>query len=125
MMDKMDKSSSYHSPIKMIFKKFTKQNDVNLVFGEPIDHADKRVIPVARVTYYVGGGGGFSGGSGSSNTDQGEGGGGYFSVKPVGVYEVTPKKTRFKPLIDLKLIFLLFSILTLGLVWIMKNRPSK
>lgn len=117
--DKMDKSYSYDSPIKTIFEKFTKQTDVNLVFGEPIEHADKRVIPVAKVNYYVGGGGGFSGES--SNPNQGEGGGGYFSVKPMGVYEITPQKTSFKPLFEPKLIFLLLFIFTFGLVKIFKK----
>lgn len=116
-----DKHSNYHSPIKSIFDKFSRQKDVSFVYGEPIDFENKRVLPVAKVNYYVGGGGGYSGKSDEESVDQGEGGGGYFSVKPVGVYEITSEKVKFKPVFNLNFILILFTILTFGFVWLMKK----
>ena len=87
----------YRSPIGVIFDKFAKYKDVSLVYGEPIELENKKVLPVAKVDYYVGGGGGYSGESENSPVAQGEGGGGYISVKPLGVYEITSDKVKFKP----------------------------
>jgi uncharacterized spore protein YtfJ len=76
----------YRSPIGVIFDKFAKYKDVSLVYGESIELENKKVLPVAKVDYYVGGGGGYSGESENSPVAQGEGGGGYISVKHLGVY---------------------------------------
>lgn len=81
------------TPVKTIFKKFANAKDVSLVYGEPIEVGFKKVIPVAKAQYAIGGGGDGRGG---------EGGGGAFSVKPVGVYEITPDRTTFKSTIDMK-----------------------
>ena len=114
----------YRSPIGSIFDKFGAQKDVSLVYGEPIELENKRVLPVAKLNYYVGGGGGYSGESNNSPVTQGEGGGGYISVRPLGVYEITSNQVKFKPTIDLKFMVTAFTILTLGLAWLMK-RPGK
>lgn len=79
--------SSEETPIKAVFKKFGIQKDVTLIYGEPVEVGLNKVIPVAKLKYAVGGGGG----------DGGEGAGGSFSVKPVGVYEITPDHVSFKP----------------------------
>lgn len=112
---------TYRSPIGTIFDKFAGQKEVSLVYGEPIELENKRVLPVAKLSYYVGGGGGYSGESDTSPVSQGEGGGGYISVKPLGVYEITSDQVTFKPVIDLKFIVTVFTILTLGLAWLMKR----
>ena len=111
----------YRSPIGSIFDKFAGQKEVSLVYGEPIELENKRVLPVAKLNYYVGGGGGYSGESDKSPVSQGEGGGGYISVKPLGVYEITSDRVAFKPVIDLKFIVTVLTILTLGLGWLMKK----
>ncbi|WP_318614444.1 spore germination protein GerW family protein [Sporosarcina sp. YIM B06819] len=116
---------TYTSPIKVIFEKFSSHKDVSLVYGEPIDLDDKRVLPVAKVSYAVGGGGGYSGESEGSAVGQGEGGGGHFVIKPVGVYEITPEKVTFKPVIEFRFVILLLSICTFGVVWLLKNRNMK
>ena len=103
-----DKHAIYHSPIRSIFDKFSRQKDVSLVYGEPIELDSKSVLPVAKVNYYVGGGGGFSDASEKASAAQGEGGGGYFSIKPVGVFEITPEKVKFKPIINMYLHFIDF-----------------
>ncbi|WP_025784006.1 hypothetical protein [Sporosarcina sp. D27] len=74
------------TPIKAVFKKFGVQKDVSLIFGEPVEVGLNKVIPVAKLKYAIGGGGGGGG----------EGAGGSFSVKPVGVYEITPDHVTFK-----------------------------
>lgn len=73
--------------IKVVFKKFGIQKDVSLIFGEPVEVGLTKVIPVAKLKYAIGGGGENGGG---------EGAGGSFSVKPVGVYEITPDHVTFK-----------------------------
>ena len=121
-LETVDKQFIYKSPIRSIFDKFSREKDVSLIYGEPIALENKRVLPVARAKYNVGGGGGYSGKSDQSSADQGEGGGGFISVKPLGVYEVTPEKVKFKPIIDLNLVFVLFTVLTFGLVWVLRRR---
>lgn len=112
------------SPIKTIFDNIFKQKDVSLVYGDPIVLENKRVLPVAKVRNFGGGGGGGRiSKEETSSTIQGEGGGGsgLVSVTPIGVYEITPDKTTFKPVVDIKFILVLLSIFTLGLVWILKK----
>lgn len=66
---------------------------VRRVFGEPIDHNDVRVIPVARVR---GGGGG---GGGSAPDGDGSGGGGGFGMtaSPAGVYVIKGSDVTWQP----------------------------
>lgn len=113
---------AYKSPIKVIFEKFSRHKDVSLVYGEPIDLANKRVLPVAKVSYIVGGGGGYSGESETSTVGQGEGGGGHIVIKPVGVYEITPEKVKFKPVIEFQFVVLLLTICTLGLLLLLRKQ---
>lgn len=115
----------YKSPIKVIFEKFSIQKDVSLVYGEPIKLDSKRVLPVAKVSYAVGGGGGYSGESGNTSAGQGEGGGGHIVIKPVGVYEITSEKVTFKPVIEFRWFVLLVSVCTFGVIWLLKNSNSK
>ncbi|PIC64084.1 hypothetical protein CSV79_08490 [Sporosarcina sp. P13] len=87
------KKEYIETSLKTIFKKFANQKDVSLIYGEPIEHGLQKVVPVAKVKYSVGGGGDGSGG---------EGGGGSFSIKPVGVYVITPDQVKFEPTRDAK-----------------------
>lgn len=106
------KKGYIETPIKTIFTKFAKNKDVTLVYGEPIELGLKKVVPVAKVKYAVGGGGDGSGG---------EGGGGAFTVKPVGVFEITPDNVRFLPISNGKRIAV-GAILSLGLLYFLKNK---
>ncbi|CAM3161718.1 spore germination protein GerW family protein [Filibacter tadaridae] len=110
-----EKTTNYQSPIGKLFEKFARQKDVSLVYGDPIEFINKKVLPVAKVNYMVGGGGGYSGESANSSVGQGEGGGGVIKVTPLGVYEINSKQVKFKPVIDFKFILTLVTILTLGL----------
>ena len=116
-----EKTVMYQSPIGRLFEKFSRHKDVSLVYGEPIELEHKRVLPVAKVHYIVGGGGGYSEETGDSPVAQGEGGGGRISVKPLGVYEIDAHEVTFKPIIDVKFVLTLVSIFTLCLVWILKK----
>jgi len=55
---------------------------------------------------------------------QGEGGGGYFSVKPVGVFEITPEKVKFKPIINMYFVLTILSVVTLGLGFLLKRNSE-
>lgn len=116
-----EKSAVYQSPIGRIFEKFRQQRDVSLVYGEPIEVKNKKILPVAKINYIVGGGGGYSGETGSSTVAQGEGGGGHISVRPLGVYEIDAEKVEFRPIINFNYTLTLVAIFTLGLVWILKK----
>lgn len=116
-----DKYAIYHSPIRSIFNKFSRDKDVSLVYGETIEMERKRVLPVAKVNYYVGGGGGYSEGSEKETAAQGEGAGGHFSIKPLGVFEITSEKVKFKPVIHVNYILTLIMICTFGLVFLLKK----
>jgi len=67
---------------------------VKSVFGDPISAGDKVVIPVARVAYCFGAGSG-TGGVGATSKGEGGGGGGGVLAKPVGVFVVGPRESRF------------------------------
>lgn len=87
------KNMYIETPVKTIFNKFANHRDVSLIYGEPIEHGLQKVIPVAKVKYAVGGGGDGRGG---------EGGGGSFSIKPAGVYIISPDEVKFKSTMDRK-----------------------
>lgn len=103
------------TPVKTIFKKFANQKDVSLVYGEPVEHGLQKIVPVAKVSYAVGGGGDGNGG---------EGGGGSFRVKPVGVYVITPDQVKFTSTLDVKKITAL-TILIGGLLGVLSALRRK
>ena len=88
------------------------------VFGEPVRAGDKVIIPVAQVLFGMGGGYGHSSpknkplllpdSSGKASSDkpetpaEGAGGGGGMYAVARGVFEITPKRTRFIPVYGLK-----------------------
>ncbi len=95
---------------------------VKNVFGEPVRAGDKVIIPVAQVMLGMGGGHGHSNqqtkqlrlpdpsrtvSPGSPETPaEGAGGGGGMRVMAKGVFEITPKRTRFIPTRDVKQVLL-------------------
>src|SRR5690625_1027724 len=78
------------SPIQIIFDKFSKQKDVELVYGEPITYGKQCIVPVAEVSYSFGVGSGEETSQDDEENEKtnetmleiGEGGGGHISVKP-------------------------------------------
>ncbi|MFC5829801.1 GerW family sporulation protein [Nonomuraea insulae] len=72
---------------------------VKRVFGEPIQHGDIVVIPVARLTQ--GGGGGQGQGKGEKGEEGGGGGGGFgFGATPAGVFVLKDGDALWRPAID-------------------------
>jgi uncharacterized spore protein YtfJ len=66
------------------------------VFGDPVEHGGRMVIPVARLRYGFG-----AGGSGKARSGRGgSGAGGGLVIRPVGAIEITESGTRFVPFID-------------------------
>jgi len=86
--------------LQSLLERLTDHATVKKVYGEPIVHEQKTVIPVAKITVGFGGGFGETKLPDSQNSTQGEGGGlgGGLMVKPLGVIEVTSERTRFVPL---------------------------
>ncbi|MET0932298.1 MAG: spore germination protein GerW family protein [Mycetocola sp.] len=80
------------------------------IFGPSRQEHNRTIVPVARVSFGVGGGSGRAASkkpgttdlgrpasNGDRPADEGTGGGGGVSVTPVGVFEVTDAGTRFFP----------------------------
>lgn len=113
----------FQAPVRSIFEKFSREKDVALVYGEPIVMENKQVLPVAKVNYFVGGGsGGQLNEEQAVSIGQGEGGGGFFSIKPIGVYEITDKKVKFKPILPINLILTFVAVMSFGLVLLIKKK---
>jgi uncharacterized spore protein YtfJ len=99
---------------------------VKNVFGEPVRAGEKVIIPVAEVMLGMGGGHGHSNGQGKQlrlpdsaqavasaqpeTPAEGAGGGGGMRVVAKGVYEITPKRTRFIPARDVKQVLLVLTV---------------
>ncbi|WP_123537028.1 spore germination protein GerW family protein [Halosimplex salinum] len=84
------------------------------VYGTPIEHRDRTVVPIAQVEYGLGGGGGGGGGgadgvgggggtSGDDDDTEGGGLGGGLSARPAGALVVSDTGTRFVRPIDRRL----------------------
>ena len=70
---------------------------VRKVYGEPVQHGDRVVIPVARIGYGFGGGLGSDAAADESDESgrTGGGGGGGMGAAPAGALEITSEGTRF------------------------------
>jgi uncharacterized spore protein YtfJ len=104
------------APFEPITALLERSLSIRHVYGEPVQHGDTTVIPVAKVAYGFGAGGGQgrrpskkgadATGTPAPDTASGEGGGGGGGVRmtPVGALEVGPHGTRFvqfQPLVPL------------------------
>jgi uncharacterized spore protein YtfJ len=96
------------APFGPITELLERSLNIRHVYGEPVQHGDTTVIPVAQVAYGFGAGGGEGPGRAwTSGTDkgapgedsrpkaQGAGGGGGVRMTPVGALEIGPQGTRF------------------------------
>jgi uncharacterized spore protein YtfJ len=104
------------APFEPIAALLERSLSIRHVYGEPVQHGDTTVIPVAKVAYGFGAGGGQgrrpakksadATGTPAPDTPSGEGagGGGGVRMTPVGALEVGPHGTRFvqfQPLVPL------------------------
>lgn len=94
--------------------------DVKIAFGEPHVVEGKTIVPVASVAYGFGGGGG----TGPHGEGSGSGGGGGLRVKPLGVLEITPDRTRFVPIVNATRLAMMGIMASVCIVW-MLTRPSR
>ena len=93
-----DEASPYpdEMDVKELLGQVTDNLTVGRVFGEPIQHGDVLIVPVAKVRGGAGGGGGTDPGK----RESGSGGGGGFEAKPAGVYVVTEGTASWRPAVD-------------------------
>jgi uncharacterized spore protein YtfJ len=95
------------APFAPIAELLERSLSIRHVYGEPVQHGETTVIPVARVAYGFGAGGGRGPGKRTTRPDdhtlgddgrpeaQGAGGGGGVRMTPVGALEIGPQGTRF------------------------------
>ncbi len=115
----MDEKKAFeNSPLKSIFEKFSVKRDVTLVYGDPVKLEHRTILPVAKVKYGVGAGSGAGDEGEAGGTEphkssgSGEGAGGSFSIKPLGVYDITEEKTTYKPIVPVEMILMIPVIVT-------------
>lgn len=82
--------------VQQLLSKVTDAFAVGRVFGEPVEHGDILMVPVARVRGVAGGGGGTS----ANEEETGSGGGAGLDARPVGVFVVTHGSVSWKPAVD-------------------------
>jgi uncharacterized spore protein YtfJ len=82
--------------VQELLSKVTDNLTVGRVFGEPIQHGDTLLVPVARIRGGAGGGGG----TGGTAQETGSGGGGGFDAQPAGVFVVKGGSVSWQPAVD-------------------------
>lgn len=85
-------------------ERFMAVASVEAVFGDPVEHGENLIIPVAEIGSAMGFGVGSGVGIGEnqqSGSGAGGGGGGWNFSRPVAVVVVTPSGIRIEPVIDL------------------------
>ncbi len=93
---------STHELLKSLADTLRESATIEKVYGEPIEAHGKTIVPVARITYGLGRGYGKAKTYGKKGRKEerpeGESGGGGIAVSPLGVFEVSGKRTSFVPL---------------------------
>ena len=84
--------------VQQLLSKVTDNLTVGRVFGEPIQHGDILIVPVARIRGGAGGGSGT--GAGATNDVSNSGGGGGFDAKPAGVFVLKGGSVSWQPALD-------------------------
>ncbi|MDD4234271.1 MAG: spore germination protein GerW family protein [Candidatus Cloacimonetes bacterium] len=111
----------------------------NLSIGSPSPIGDVSIVPVARVSFMFGGGGGKSPQSKkkkeapcneSEDQDQpgqneGAGGGGSVKTDPVGIFLIKDEKAKFYPIVSVREIITMFSIVSFLLLKIYKLKRKR
>jgi uncharacterized spore protein YtfJ len=82
--------------VQQLLSKVTDNLTVGRVFGEPVQHGDILVVPVARIRGGAGGGNG----TGATDDPSGSGGGGGFDAKPAGVFVINGGSVSWQPALD-------------------------
>ena len=94
------------APFEPVAALLERNLSIRHVFGEPVQHGDRTVVPVAKVAFGFGAGGGRGprrtkpepepeGADDARRDAQGTGGGGGARLTPVGFLEIAPGGTRY------------------------------
>jgi len=122
--------TNHPAPLEPIATMLDRSLSIRHVYGEPVMHGDRTVIPVARVMHIFGAGGGEGqrsrasvASTGAESHGGGGGGGGAVRMVPVGALEIGPNGTRFVPIHP---VLPLFGAAALGFVigWLFSRRPQ-
>lgn len=88
-----------HRFLELLAEKMESTATVKKVYGDPVEAYGKAVIPVAKVSYGLGGGFGKEKSHDAEGREEerpaGQSGGGGIMVSPVGVFELDHDGTRF------------------------------
>jgi uncharacterized spore protein YtfJ len=82
--------------VQELLCKVTDNLTVGRVFGDPIQHGEILIVPVARIRGGAGGGSG----TGATKEESGSGGGGGFDAAPAGVFVVENGSVSWQPALD-------------------------
>ncbi len=130
--------------IKELFAQFrnllSNAAGVEMSFGQPSQIGDMHIIPVAKVSFGFGGGGGKSpkkgkrsekddtasqgttADSSEKNGDIGVGGGGGVRTEPIGIYTIKDDVVKFHPIISVKELMAIVTVISLFLIRLKKIR---
>ncbi|GAB4515756.1 MAG: hypothetical protein Kow0047_27700 [Anaerolineae bacterium] len=81
-------------------ERFLAQVGVQSVFGQPVQHGDVVVIPVAEVSLAFGFGFGQGDAGHEAPSGSGGGGGGGGKARPRGYIKITPEGVAYEPIVD-------------------------
>lgn len=105
--------------VQQLLSKVTDNLTVGRVFGEPIQHGDILIVPVARIRGGAGGGSGT--GAGATNDVSNSGGGGGFDAKPVGVFVLKGGSVSWQPALDVTRIVIGGQVVTVVLALVVRS----
>lgn len=100
-VDQLRASASAPGPVASVVERLAERLGAfaraSTVFGEPVERDGVTVIPVAKVSWGLGGGGGEGKGGqdGAANSGTGGGGGGGGRATPAGYIEITSEGARY------------------------------
>lgn len=105
--------------VQQLLSKVTDNLTVGRVFGEPIQHGDILIVPVARIRGGAGGGSGT--GAGATNDVSNSGGGGRFDAKPAGVFVLKGGSVSWQPALDVTRIVIGGQVVTVVLALVVRS----
>ena len=103
--------------VQQLLSKVTDNLTVGRVFGEPIQHGDILIVPVARIRGGAGGGSG----TGTGNDVSNNGGGGGFDAKPAGVFVLKSGSVSWQPALDLTRIVIGGQVVTVVVALVVRS----
>jgi len=105
--------------VQQLLSKVTDNLTVGRVFGEPIQHGDILIVPVARIRGGAGGGSGT--GAGATDDVSNSGGGGGFDAKPAGVFVLKGGSVSWQPALDVTRIVIGGQVVTVVLALVVRS----